>query len=62
MVVPESKEPHPAKTLDIQMLMFTGGKERTAKEYAELLDKAGFHMTNVIPTHSPMQIIEAVKK
>lgn len=62
MVVPEGNEPSPAKILDIQMLMFTGGKERTAKEYAELLGKSGFTMTQVIPTHSPMQIVEAVRK
>ncbi len=62
MVVPEGNEPSPSKILDIQMLMFTGGKERTAKEYAELLDKSGFRMTQVVPTHSPMQIVEAVRK
>ncbi len=62
MVVPEGNEPSPSKTLDIQMLMFTGGKERTAKQYGELLDKAGFRMTQVVPTHSPMQIVEAVRK
>ena len=62
MVVPEGNEPSPAKILDVQMLMFTGGKERTAKEYAELLDKSGFKMTQIVPTHSPMQIVEAVRK
>jgi SAM-dependent methyltransferase len=62
MIVPEGNEPSPAKILDVQMLMFTGGKERTAKEYAELLDKSGFRMTQIVPTHSPMQIVEAVKK
>ncbi len=62
MVVPEGNEPSPAKILDVQMLMFTGGKERTAKEYAELLDKSGFRMTQIVPTHSPMQIVEAVRK
>lgn len=62
MVVPEGNEASPSKILDIQMLMFTGGKERTAKEYAELLDKSGFRMTQVVPTHSPMQIVEAVRK
>lgn len=62
MVVPEGNEPSPAKILDVQMLMFTGGKERTAKEYAELLNKSGFRMTQIVPTHSPMQIVEAVRK
>jgi len=62
MVVPAGNEPSPAKILDVQMLMFTGGKERTAKEYAELLDKSGIMMTQIVPTHSPMQIVEAVRK
>lgn len=62
MVVPEGNEPSPSKILDVQMLMFTGGKERTTRQYAELLDKSGFRMTQVVPTHSPMQIVEAVRK
>jgi hypothetical protein len=61
MVVPEGNEPSPAKGLDIVMLTIEGGKERTEKEYKELLDAAGLHLTRIIPTRSPFSIVEAVK-
>jgi hypothetical protein len=62
MVVPEGNGPSPAKVLDIQMLMAAGGKERTEAEYRQLLDNAGFRLERVIPTASPLQIVEGVKK
>ena len=53
--------PSMSKVMDLNMLVMTGGKERTAKEYAELFEQTGFRLTNVYPTPSPMQIVEAVK-
>jgi hypothetical protein len=53
--------PSMSKVMDINMLAMTGGKERTEKEYAELFEKTGFKLTRVIPTPSPMQIVEAVR-
>ncbi|MDQ3713866.1 MAG: acetylserotonin O-methyltransferase [Acidobacteriota bacterium] len=61
MVIPEGNEPSPSKILDLQMLIGTGGKERTEKEYRELLETAGFRLTRIIPTRSPLSIVEAVK-
>jgi hypothetical protein len=59
MVVPPPNVPHPAKMLDIVMLTIPGGRERTEAEYGELLAKAGLRLTRVIPTPSPVSIIEA---
>jgi hypothetical protein len=53
--------PSMSKVMDLNMLVMTGGKERTAGEYAELFEKTGFKLTNVYPTPSPMQIVEAVR-
>jgi O-methyltransferase domain/Dimerisation domain len=53
--------PSMSKVMDLNMLAMTGGKERTATEYAELFEKTGFKLTRVIPTPSPMQIVEAVR-
>jgi hypothetical protein len=39
--------------------MCPGGQERTEEEYRALLAKAGLRLTRVIPTHSPVSIIEA---
>ena len=58
MVVPEGNEPHPAKALDILMLVIEGGKERTKDEYRKLLEASGFKLTRVIPTKSPYSVIE----
>jgi hypothetical protein len=49
-VVPETDEPHFSKFIDLNMLVMTGGKERTEKEFAQLLAAAGFKLLRVIPT------------
>ena len=59
MVVPPPNVPHPAKMLDIVMLAVPGGQERTEDEYRELLAKAGLRLTRVLPTASPVSVIEA---
>jgi hypothetical protein len=61
MVLPGRDEPHFGKILDMVMLALPGGEERTAEEYDVLLAKAGFRLTRVVPTHSTVSIIEAVK-
>lgn len=53
--------PSMSKLMDLNMLVMTGGKERTAEEYAELFEKTGFKLTNIIATPSPVQIVEAVR-
>jgi hypothetical protein len=60
MVIPPGDDPHPAKMLDMLMLCVTGGMERSEEEYADLLDRAGFRLTRLIPTPSPVSIIEAL--
>lgn len=58
-VVPESPEPHFSKFIDLNMLVMTGGKERTESEFRQLLGSAGFKLLRVIPTELPTSIIEA---
>jgi hypothetical protein len=60
-VVPPPGEPHFSKFLDLEMLMLPGGMERTAEEFETLLNKSGFALTRIIPTPSPVSIVEAVK-
>jgi hypothetical protein len=60
MVIPAGNEFHPSKLSDMIMLAFTpGGCERTAQEYAALFAKAGFALTRVVPTASPVSVVEA---
>ena len=46
--------------LDLQMLILLGGRERTEAEYRELFAAAGFRLRRVIPTRSPVSILEGV--
>jgi SAM-dependent methyltransferase len=57
-VVPHGSQPHFSKYMDLNMLVMTGGRERTEDEYRALLKASGFRLTRIIPTESPMSIIE----
>lgn len=46
-VVPEDTTPHPAKLLDLHMLVLLGGRERTDGDWRRLLEKAGFTVTDL---------------
>ncbi len=60
MVVPEGNEPALSKLVDLEMLVLPGGKERTEKEFKDLLAASGFKLERIIPTSGPMSIVEAV--
>jgi hypothetical protein len=50
------------KVLDVEMLVITsGGKERTLPEWQALLASGGWRFTRVVPTASPLVIIESVR-
>lgn len=51
---------HFGNHLDINMLVLTGGRERTPDEFAHLFAESGWQLTRVIPTSSPYSIVEAV--
>jgi C-methyltransferase len=59
MVVRERDRDCPGNWLDLEMLLNLGSRERTADEYRELLSQAGFRMTRVVPTASPLSVVEA---
>ena len=58
-LIPDGNEPHWSKMLDIHMLTLLGGKQRTAKEYGELLRRTGFELLRVHPTRSDVSVMEA---
>ena len=47
--------------LDLEMMVLCSGKERTLKEYSNLLDASGWKFLAKHDTGSPLQLIEAVK-
>jgi hypothetical protein len=58
LVAPGNTPCH-AKELDLLMMVYTGGRERTEQEYRELLDATGFALERTLATASTMSIIEA---
>jgi hypothetical protein len=61
MVVRPGNAPDLTKWVDLEMLMMAGGRERTEAEFTDLLAKAGLRLTRVVPTKSPVCVIEAAK-
>jgi O-methyltransferase domain len=59
MVVPAGNTPAYAKLIDLLMLVYAGGRERTEAEYRDLLTSAGFSVSRIVPTASAVSIIEA---
>jgi ubiquinone/menaquinone biosynthesis C-methylase UbiE len=60
-VVPETSEMHFSKFIDLNMLVMTGGKERSAEEFRRLYEASGFQVVRMVPTESPFSVIEGVK-
>ncbi len=44
------------------MLTVTGGRERTASSLEKLLQRAGWNLSRVVETASPMRIVDAVPR
>src|SRR5262249_14829867 len=59
MIIPSGNEPSFAKLVDLEMMLI-GGVERTESEYRRLLAEAGLKTTTILPTASPVSIIESV--
>ena len=58
-VVPPGNAPDPIKVMDVNMLVVTGGRERTADEFATLFGRAGLKAGRVVPTDARVSILEA---
>jgi C-methyltransferase len=59
LVIPKHDRDFPGKWVDLEMLLNLGARERTAAEYQDLLSQAGFQMTRVVQTASPLSVVEA---
>jgi C-methyltransferase len=58
-IVPDGPVDARTATLDVIMLMLSGGRERTADELQVLLSRAGFSLESVLETPGPARIAEA---
>jgi SAM-dependent methyltransferase len=58
-VLPPGDAPHFGKLLDLLMLTVTGGIERSEDEYRALLAQGRFRLARVVPTSTPLSVLEA---
>ncbi|RDI64062.1 methyltransferase [Nocardia pseudobrasiliensis] len=58
-MVPDGDEPHLTKAIDLTMLGMMTGKERTEREYRDLLTGSGFTLDRIVYTPTPYSILEA---
>lgn len=61
-IVPGKNEFSMTKLLDIEVLVMGGGKERTEREYLDLLDKSGFTLNRILNTSNELSILECSKQ
>lgn len=60
LVLVDRPESSLTKLIDLEMLVMTpGGRERTEQEFSSLLARAGLQFARLIPTQSPVSVIEA---
>jgi len=59
-VISQDNEPHLAKFIDVEMMVYPGGRERTEEEFRELFAAAGLRLNRAVPTKSPLWVLEAV--
>jgi O-methyltransferase domain/Dimerisation domain len=58
-VMPPHDRDFLAKSMDLEMLIYNAGRERTSDEYQSLLQQNGFQVTRIVSTASPFSIVEA---
>jgi hypothetical protein len=51
-----------AALLDLIMLAYAGGRERTGAEFTQLLDQAGLRLVNTTPLAAGPHVLEAVAR
>jgi len=61
-VIADGGAPDLGKFIDIEMLALPGGKERSTDEFRALFAGAGFELTRIVPTKSPLSVVEAVRQ
>lgn len=59
-VIPPGNVPAAGKFIDLNMMVLSGGQERTAEEFDVLLTAAGFRLNRILPTRSSSSVVEAV--
>jgi SAM-dependent methyltransferase len=60
--IDESLDSRGAAANDVNMLVNTGGRQRSEAEFRSLYDAAGFRLTRIVPTPATVSVIEGAPK
>ena len=58
--IDQSDESRGAAANDVNMLVCTGGRQRSGAEFRHLYEAAGFSLTRILPTQTPVKVIEGI--
>ena len=58
-VLPDAPTAHPGWLMDLNMLVMTGGRERTAGAFAAMLERTGWRIDDIVQTASPLSVMIA---
>ena len=58
--IDQSDESRGAAANDVNMLVCTGGRQRSEAEFRNLYEAAGFRLTRILPTQTPVKVIEGI--
>jgi hypothetical protein len=58
--VDQSNESRAASANDVNMLVCTGGRQRSEAEFRNLYAVAGFRLIQILPTQTPVKVIEGI--
>jgi hypothetical protein len=58
--IDQSDTSREAASNDVNMLVCTGGRQRSEAEFRTLYDAAGFKLTRIIPTRAMSSVIEGI--
>jgi len=58
-VIDDGNQADLGKFIDYEMLQLTGGLERTEEQFRTLFAEAGFNLTRIVRTKSPLSVVEA---
>jgi SAM-dependent methyltransferase len=56
-VLPDGDDPHFGKFLDLVMLAMLGGRERSAREFGALFERAGLSVERIVETGGPTGVV-----
>jgi len=61
MIILPGNQPSIVKLLDLEMLVTTGGRERTEEEFKTLFESSGFQFTRNLQTKAGVNILESIR-